>query len=150
MREAIIASKKYTHEPIAMALGRLLAEKVCVQLDALPQVVTYVPSHWQRQLGRGTTPAQTLAQQVGKSSHRRIRRVIRPVRKTAKQAMLPAEARAANVKDAFAQVRNFRWTGQSFLLVDDVITTGATTREITRVLRQAGAKTVFVAAAARA
>ena len=54
-----------------------------------------------------------------------------------------------NVKDKFAIKRRYSLEGQSILLVDDVMTTGATVNECARVLKQSGAREVLVLTAAR-
>ncbi len=71
------------------------------------------------------------------------------VRYTATQTDLDAAARRKNVRDAFA-VRNRKWLdGRTLLLVDDVMTTGATVDECANVLKGAGAAGVFVITVAR-
>ena len=67
-----------------------------------------------------------------------------------RQASLDAAARAANVLGAFALRRGVSLAGKRVLLVDDVITTGATLSECARMLRMAGAAEVWGAAFARA
>ena len=59
-------------------------------------------------------------------------------------------ARARNVHGAFALRRGRSVTGKRVVLVDDVLTTGATTEECARVLRRAGAASVGVLVLARA
>lgn len=149
MREAVIAGKKYVHEPLMMALGGLLGEQIAGRLDSVPEIVTYVPSHWRRKLGRGTVPAGTLAKQVGRVLQRPVWRATRCVRGTTKQGKLSADQRATNMLNAFAIRSRYRCEGHSFLLVDDVMTTGATMGEVARVLLSAGASRVCVAAVAR-
>jgi ComF family protein len=71
-------------------------------------------------------------------------------RETASQTGLTRHQRRANVRGAFAVARPERIRGRSILLVDDVMTTGTTVNECSRVLLRAGAKEVFVATVARA
>jgi ComF family protein len=77
-------------------------------------------------------------------------RLLRRRRHTRRQALVPRERRAENVRDAFAVGRGRDVQGQGILLVDDVVTTGHTIGECARVLRQAGAREVWVASYARA
>jgi predicted amidophosphoribosyltransferase len=71
-------------------------------------------------------------------------------RDTASQTGLTAAQRRRNVRGAFAIRHRSRVTGQKLILVDDVLTTGATVRECAQALRSAGAREVQVLTAARA
>ncbi|HSE94698.1 MAG TPA: phosphoribosyltransferase family protein, partial [Methylomirabilota bacterium] len=71
-------------------------------------------------------------------------RALRRVRPTRPQTELDGAARRANVRGAFAVPRPARVTGRRLLLVDDVLTTGATLRAAATALRTAGAATVGV------
>ena len=71
-------------------------------------------------------------------------------RETASQTGLTRHQRRANVRGAFAVRHSEKIKGRSVLLVDDVMTTGATANECARVLRSAGAAQVYVATVARA
>jgi len=71
-------------------------------------------------------------------------------RETVSQTGLTRHQRRANLRGAFAVTRPEKLHGQNILLVDDVMTTGATAGECARVLLRAGAKQVLVATVARA
>ncbi|MEZ6092344.1 MAG: ComF family protein [Pirellulaceae bacterium] len=149
LREAVIAGKKQFHEPLTMTMGRLLADRIAEEQVVLPDVITFVPSHWRRRFGRRTVPSATLAKPVGRRLRRPVKQILRPVRATAKQAMLPAAERSRNISGAFAVRKRYRCEGKHVLVVDDVMTTGATFNEIAGVLKRAGAASVCVAATAR-
>lgn len=112
-------------------------------------VVTPVPLHWWRQCCRGYNQAELLARQVAGRLGLPCERLLRRRRHTAQQARLAAEARPANVQDVFARRRGARIAGRHVLLVDDVLTTGATLGEAARVLTAAQAAKVSVLTAAR-
>ena len=76
-------------------------------------------------------------------------RVLVRTRPTRPQTDLDAEARRANVRDAFAVPRPAAVAGRRLLLVDDVLTTGATVGAAARALRAAGAAAVGVVTLAR-
>jgi ComF family protein len=117
-----------------------------MHLDA----IAYVPLAARKERERTYNQSRLLAQELGHRlqvtvAHRTLRRV----RYTATQTHLHAGERAANVRGAF-MVRAPSWVeGRSLLLVDDVMTTGATLRECARALKGAGAYRVFVVTVAR-
>ena len=132
-----------------LAIGLEAAWKACEAVER-PDLVTCVPLHRIRSRERGYNQAALLAQAFSRrircdvDPHRLLRRISTPT-----QTRLNAAARACNVKGAFMD-RGDGWTrGRRIILVDDVMTTGATIRECARVLREAGAVTVWAITVAR-
>jgi len=160
LRDAVLQAKTITGEPIAAALGDLLASAVVAQLDdgfegpgpsKRFDLVACVPSFWARRLRRGTNSAAVLAQVLA----RRLRvpaglDLLVCRRNIEKQSQLSLAERQRNVRGAYRKSWGYDIRGASLLLVDDVMTSGATAHEIARVLRGAGAQRVAVAVAARA
>ena len=118
----------------------------CEQID----LIVPVPQHVVRRWLRGFDPVAQLANDVSRSLGRPCRAgALRRIRWTATQTRLHGHARRRNVRGAFmARARAVR--GRTVLLVDDVLTTGATAQACAQALRQAGASRVFVLTAARA
>ncbi len=112
--------------------------------------IAFVPLHPTRQRLRTYNQAALLAGALGSRLQVPVAPgCLRRVRHTDTQTHLSARQRAANVRGAFA-VRNPGWVdGRRFLLVDDVMTTGATLAEVAAVLKAAGAVSVHVATVAR-
>jgi ComF family protein len=132
-------------------LARLL--QVCLQADPeLGEVdaICYVPLHHVKQRQRGFNQAALLAASLASATGRRcFPKLLARVRPTQTQTNLTAPQRAANVQDAF-RVRWPGWVrGRRLLLVDDVMTTGATVNECARALKGAGAAAVYVVTVAR-
>jgi len=114
-------------------------------------VVVPVPLHWLRRIRRRFNQSGDLAEAVGKRFGLSLRAgVLRRVRPTRSQVGLTATQREDNVRGAFRVLRPQEVRERRVLLVDDVLTTGATCSECARTLRRAGAKRVYVAALARA
>ena len=106
-----------------------------------------VPLSAERARERGYNQAWELARGLARALHCRAdARLLLRVKDTAHQLALPVERRAANVRGAFAVEprRRDELRGQIVALVDDVVTSGATAAEISRVLLQAGAAQVHV------
>jgi ComF family protein len=113
-------------------------------------VVVPVPLFAGRERERGFNQSAWLARRLVKAlpvplSLRNLWRV----RDTSNQARLNKQERRENVEGAFKARRPAEFTGRGVVLVDDVFTTGATTNECAKVLRDAGAVSVMVLAAAR-
>ena len=112
--------------------------------------VTFVPLHRVKERARTYNQASLLAGHLSKLMDVPLARgCLRRVRETGSQTHLNLKQRARNVEGAF-EARNPEWiAGRSFLLVDDVMTTGATVSVVSRVLKEAGAVEVCVVTVAR-
>jgi ComF family protein len=154
MREAIHALKYGGRPVLATPLGRLLAEAGAHALPAPPgdwaDGLVPVPLHPARLAERGFNQAELLAAPCAARWRLPVlgRALIR-VRPTLPQTDLDAEARRANVRDAFRVPRPTEVGDRRLLLVDDVLTTGATVGAAARALRAAGATAVGVLTLAR-
>lgn len=102
-----------------------------------------VPLHRKRLLERGFNQAELL---VGEISQRKnwplLVNILYRCRHVKPQVKFKREKRLVNIKDAFACRPNADLTGKNILLVDDVMTTGATLSECAKVLKQNGANQV--------
>ena len=132
-----------------------------------PEVLVPVPLHWSRQFARGFNQAELLAHALAElspglrpyeraHSERALRlpveRMLRRVRDTGTQTVLSRGERLGNLRGAFALGRGALGrgagvSGRHVLLVDDVLTTGATLDACARVLLSAGAASVTAGAA---
>jgi len=113
-------------------------------------VVLPVPLHPARQRERSYNQAGMLARELAQRIDRRFddRSLVR-TRQTETQTHLDAAHRRSNILGAF-EVRRPEWVAhRCVLLVDDVMTTGATLAECARVLKKAGARTVWAVTVAR-
>lgn len=103
-----------------------------------PDIIAYVPMHKSRRRQKYFDQAEMLARLVAKHWDMRDRKTLNRVRSCAQQARIRgAEARRRNVHNAFAVSESVY--GLRVLLIDDVFTTGATSTECARVLKEAGA-----------
>lgn len=136
---------------LAGDLGALLAALVQAHYaDAHPDAVAYVPLHPLKERERTYNQSGLLAQALAAHMGLPVARAcLERVRNTVSQTHLTARQRGANVAGAF-QARYPEWVeSRRFLLVDDVMTTGATVNECARALKAAGAAQVLVATVAR-
>lgn len=129
-------------------LGLLMAEEI--SLPGGSDLIIPVPLHVRRLRQRGFNQAVLLGEILAQEWQLPMERTtLQRVRWTEPQTTLPAAAREANVRGAFAVARPIGLAGRRVLLVDDVYTTGSTVSECARVLRHAGAAEVLVATVAR-
>jgi len=158
VREAVLAAKNAHQTALGATLGRRLGTRVReVQGRSCEfDLVTFVPSHFTRQFSRGGNGNQVIAKEVGRTLGVTCQTPLKITRRISKQAWLGDQARIGNVSGAFSLKKSYAWgrsfelTGKRILLIDDVMTTGATANEISRVLLAAGARGVCLAVVARA
>jgi len=112
-------------------------------------LIVPMPLHWRRRWQRGFNQAELLAREIARRFDAPVGKVVRRIRPTASQAGLTNAKRRANVRGAFSMKRGVRLNGMKVLLVDDVLTTGASAAACARVLKRAGADRVTLLALAR-
>lgn len=134
----------------APAYGRQLA-MVLLRNQVEFDVLTWVPSSDKRCRQRGYDQSQLLAEATAQALGVECIRTLKKVVDTKPQTrMNSAEARQGNVRGAFAVWQPERFSGKRILLIDDVITSGATLSECSAVLKIAGAAGVETAVLAAA
>ncbi len=107
-----------------------------------------VPLHWRRQAYRGFNQAMELCMPLSRCLGLEIMTGVSRVRATAFQSGLSASERRRNLRSAFVVKTPCRY--RHVLVVDDVVTTGETTRQLAAALIEGGAERVSVLAVARA
>ncbi len=137
---------------LAIAVTKLfLLDKRSQLAQFAPTVVAPIPLHWTRRLWRGTNCPETIAEHLAEGLNVPFAPdLLVRTRKTKRQAFLPPGQRLENVRGAFRPRKGYDLTDLRVLLVDDVLTTGATCNEAARVLLAARAQAVAVAVIARA
>ena len=148
-RSSILRYKFRDVRSYAPRYGRLLA--MGILNSTLPEcdILTWVPISRRRKFFRGFDQVQLVANAVGKELNQPVVHTLRKIRNTPPQSGIRGEAaRKANVLGAYKLKRGADIKGKRVLLLDDVITTGATASECARVLLTAGAKEVYCAALA--
>ena len=160
MRDAIHALKYQCLMPAAQRLGDMLAQAVGQLATEAPGeiMVVPVPLHRSKFSRRGFNQARLLASHAlaelrRTHPHWRLTLASTTVvrqRATESQAGLTPRQRRLNVRGAFMVPDPQAVTGRNVLVVDDILTTGATARSVAQVLLRAGAANVWIATLARA
>ncbi len=134
----------------AAVYAPILAACIRERLDGKFDAVTWVPVSAKRLRKRGYDQAELLARETAALLGAPVFRMLRKRRDNPAQSTLPADRRRANVLGVYEPVSPEAFSGKRVLLIDDVVTTGATLSECSRVLRTAGAGDVVCAAFAAA
>jgi len=150
-RGLVLPFKHGDRTDMARACGRWMAG-AGGDLLADAELIAPVPLHWRRLFTRRYNQALLLARSVSRTSSARLAPdLLRRARWTGSQAGLKAQERRTNVRRAFEL--HPRWTaavkGKTVLLVDDVLTTGATVEACAQALQRGGARHVDVLTLAR-
>ncbi len=149
LAEAIKDFKYRRRMELAAVLGEVLAGiNWPASFPKRFDLILPVPLHPSRLRARGFNQAAVLSRHLSAMGPLASNLLIR-TRRTRPQVELDGRARQDNVKDAFNLTDPGGVRDRKVLLVDDVITTGATCRECARVLKSAGAEGVFVRSIAR-
>jgi competence protein ComFC len=136
---------RYLFEPLSTYLAKCYYEN---QLQA--DVVVCVPMTEQKQVQRGYNQAEQLAKHFAAYTNLAFEpSVLKKIKNTQNQVDLSFEQRANNVKGAYFVTDRTKVKNKTVVLVDDVLTTGATAEECAKLLKKAGAKKVFVLCLAR-
>jgi ComF family protein len=133
--------------PLARPFGQSLA--LALPREQIFDAVVPMPLHWWKRWQRGFNQADLLAREISRRWDVPVRRIVTRKRATTPQAGLTNSQRRLNVSGAFRVKRGVRLKGMRLLLVDDVLTTGATASACARALKRAGAAHVSLLALAR-
>ncbi len=152
LRDVVLRMKRPAEQSLAAAMGKLLVQRrhaELVQLEA--DRIVPIPMYWVRRIRRGTNSPEIVAGAIGRHLGLPVgRRMLVRRRNTKPQADLRPQERFQNVRGAFQVRRPSRLGGARILLVDDILTTGATCSEAARMLKRAGASSVAAVVIARA
>lgn len=150
--QSLICTFKYSSR---LEVGVWLARLMAGMADHLPDeyraadAIVPVPLHPARWAERGFNQAEILARPVARRlGIPVVMHNLRRKKDTERQAGLPAQQRLVNVRGAFEVADPDRFAGRRIVLIDDVVTTGATMNVCARVLKKAGAQAVYTLALA--
>ena len=130
----------------------------CLEVRLSEQLQTHefdaivaVPYHWKKLLWRGHSPTEQLASHLSKSLHTPLLRGFKRNKATRSQQGLDKQQRQSNVRQSFqcSEYLTQQIQGKNLLLVDDVLTTGATCHACALLLKKHGAISVTLACLAR-
>lgn len=145
-RIAIKVLKFMGRRHLAVRMGHLMAQVVKEEPRFWPiDLIVPVPASYAHLKQRGFNQTEELGRQIGKDLHLRLGSdILKRVKETPSQRELNKEEREKNLLYAFKVEDNAKIYRKNVMLVDDVYTTGSTSKECTRTLLEAGAARVCV------
>ena len=143
MRRLIIDFKFKGKLSYGEIISEIMTEKI-LEKNLKDQVITYVPMHRKKEGERGYNQSKILADKIARNVDLPCQDVFEKVIDTKFQVGLKKFDREENLRDAF-EVKNY---AEEIIIVDDVITTGATISELTKIAKKAGIKKVTALIAA--
>lgn len=151
VRGSILRYKFHNARSYAGSYGRLLAMKLTKDMPEGFDILTWVPISARRRKKRGYDQVELLARAVGQELEAEPTATLRKIRDNPPQSGITGHAqRKANVLGVYQAVDAQGFQGKRVLLLDDILTTGATVSECARVLLTAGAAEVSCAVLAAA
>lgn len=149
VRGSLLRYKFYHARSYCEPYGRLLAMRIHQAFERSADVITWVPVGPKRRRKRGYDQVELIAEQVSLELGIPAVKLLDKPRDNPPQSGIPnAEARRANVLGMYRAVHPEWIRDKRVLLLDDIVTTGATVSECARVLLSAGAKQIDCAAVA--
>ena len=133
---------------LADPLGRIMS--LGLPRERTYDVIVPMPMHWRRRLQRGFNQADLLARVLSRRIHVPVAAAVRRRKATPPQAGLTGSQRRLNMSGAFEVRDRNAIAGKRVLLIDDVLTTGATAGACAQVMKRSGAEFVAVLTVARA
>lgn len=151
VREALLRYKFRAAPARGRVYGRMIARELADLGYTNFDCVTWVPLSRRRLHRRGYDQARILAEEVAKALDKPCEKLLNKSRNVRPQSSLrSADARRANVSGCYTVPTTSRAEGKRLLLIDDIVTTGATLSECARMLMLAGAAEVTAATVASA
>lgn len=146
----LIHKFKYSrHKYLAEPLSYLMHDKLLVQ-DWKIDLICYVPLYLKREQARGYNQSYELANQLSKLTQIPVFNDIVRLRDTPTQTQLSRKERQENVKGCFKVNNRKSINGLNILLIDDVFTSGSTSNEISKELKNCGANKIYILTIAHA
>lgn len=130
-------------------LAVLAEEEIYKDSEIKDYIITYIPMSKASEKKRGFNQSRLMAENMARILNCSCMEILKKVKETKEQKKLGASERKENIKDVFKIKKNTEIKDKKIILIDDVVTTGATLYEAARVLKEGGAYEVKLFTAAK-
>lgn len=148
----LILAKSWSNSVASKQLGQLMWEMTYIKNVPFDLIVP-IPLHWMRYSWRGYNQSEQMAKELARLSGKGMRNLLKRVRYAPFQSSVAPEKRVENVKNVFelklSKDQRFQYAGKHILLVDDLLTTGATIRAAAKELNKLKPASITIIVAAR-
>ncbi|MDD5697724.1 MAG: ComF family protein [Victivallaceae bacterium] len=141
-QQLVYAFKFYGRPELARPFAALAAELLEKENPGIDLIIP-VPLHWTRCFTRGYNQAELFCEELGRLTGIPLQTALRRIRRTRQQARLDRKQRFKNLSGAFALKSGLDLGGKTVLLVDDVMTTGATLTAAAAAFENSGVSAVY-------
>jgi len=140
----LVRKQKYdNHRYLAKVFGVFLAE-YCIKFFSDAEFITFVPMTKEKLKERGFNQSELMAKDVSLKTGIPYGDALEKVKETERQARLGRDERLSNLEGSFKVRNRALIDGKTVLLIDDVLTTGATAEAVSKALKKGGAKEIYV------
>lgn len=148
--KSLIVAKSWSDNVASRQLADLIWQRTDLRFHTFDYLVP-VPLHWTRLAKRGFNQADQIAQILARYSEKKVIHVVKRTQKTVFQSGLNPEQRHDNVAQSFSLITSdlTEYKGKHLVIVDDLLTTGATMRAVAYVLLQLKPASIAVVVASR-
>ena len=152
LRDLCLLLKRESNAWLASWLGGMMVQVCKPDLGRLPSStwIIPIPLHWARSLSRGYNQAEALARSLAHHLDLELHQPLRRVKPTGYLFTKSSRERMAAMREVFQVRHPGQLRDRTILLVDDIMTTGATCGAASRVLKRAGARYIMAAVLGRA
>ena len=150
-KELIHEFKYHNRTELTRYIALTMSERLAVLGYSTFDLITFVPMHWLKKILRGYNQSELLANELAQMLKIPCKKSVARVKFARQQALLNRQARLKNIKNVFKlKSKTFSFVeNKHILVVDDVFTTGATFKEMTRQLHCGGVASITIISIAR-
>ena len=146
---SLIRAKHYRHQKTSHELGKLLWDMTNLKHQKF-DIIVPIPLHWTRYAWRWFNQSEEIAKVLSQESNKPIVKLLTRTKKTRFQMGLSRQERIQNIQDVFSLSLDAQlYKNKHILLIDDVLTTGATLKAAVKVLRKQSPASISIAVVAR-